>query len=219
MSNMTLTDDISMVEGHGTSNPYVFYTPALPGLCVPALGLEDGPTGVADGLTNVTQLPAGVALAATFNPSLAKEYGQVIGSEEYGKGASANLGPTVNIDRDPRWGRSFEALSEDPYLNANLTVNEIDGVQSQGVMSQVKHYDAYNQETYRNSAADNVIATGRTLHEIYMPSFQAAVQQADAASVMCAYSSVNGPFACNSSDVNIHVPAGALRRGCAERVR
>jgi len=199
LGQMSLADKISMVEGHGTSNPYVFYTPAIASLCIPAMGLEDGPSGVADGLTGVTQLPAGVSLAATWDPSLARQYGQVIGAEEYGKGASANLGPTVNIDRDPRWGRSFEALSEDPYLNSQLDVGEIDGVQSQDVMSQVKHYDAYNQETYRNTAADNVIVSDRALHEIYMPSFDAAVTQADAASVMCAYSSVNGAFSCNNS--------------------
>ena len=199
MGQMSLSQEISMVEGHGTSNPYVFYTPAISSLCIPAFGLEDGPAGVADGLTGVTQLPAPVALAATWDPSLAQQYGQVIGAEEFGKGASANLGPTVNIDRDPRWGRSFEALSEDPFLNSALDVAEIGGVQGQGVMSQVKHFDAYNQETYRNTPADDVIVDNRALHEIYMPSFQAAVQQANAASVMCAYSVVNGSFSCNNS--------------------
>jgi beta-glucosidase len=202
MSQMTLADKITMVEGHGTSNPYVFYTPAIPSLCIPAVGLEDGPAGVADGLTGVTQLPSGVSLAATWDPSLAGQYGQVIGAEEYGKGASANLGPTVNMDRDPRWGRSFEALSEDPFLNASLDVPEIDGVQSQDVESQVKHFDAYNQETYRNTPADNVIVDNRALQEIYMPSFYAAVTQANAASVMCAFSVVNGNFSCNSSYLN-----------------
>src|SRR5215472_16976282 len=199
MGQMSLSQEISMVEGHSTSNPYVFYTPAISSLCIPAMGLEDGPAGVADGLTGVTQLPAGVALAATWDPSLAQQYGQVIGAEEFGKGASANLGPTVNIDRDPRWGRSFEALSEDPSLNSALDVAEIDGVQAQDVMSQVKHFDAYNQETYRNTSADNVIADNRALHEIYMPSFESAVKQANAASVMCAYSMVNGNISCNSS--------------------
>ena len=199
MGQMTLADKITMVEGHGTSNPYVFYTPAITSLCIPAVGLEDGPAGVADGLTGVTQLPAGVSLAATWDPSLARQYGTVIGAEENGKGASANLGPTVNIDRDPRWGRSFEALSEDPFLNASLDVPEIDGIQSQGVEDQVKHYDAYNQETYRNSPADNVVISDQALHEIYMPSFYAAVTQANAASVMCAYSWVNGNASCNNS--------------------
>ena len=200
MSQMSLADEITMVEGHGTSNPYVFYTPAIPALCIPAVGLEDGPAGVADGLTGVTQLPAGVALAATWDPSLAGQYGTVIGAEEYGKGASANLGPTVNIDRDPRWGRSFEALSEDPFLNASLDVPEIAGVQSQDVEAQVKHLAVYNQETYRNTPANNVIIDSRTEHEIYLPSFYAAVKSGDA-SVMCSYAVINGDFACNDSNL------------------
>jgi beta-glucosidase len=200
MGQMSLADEITMVEGHGTTNPYVFYTPAIPALCIPAVGLEDGPAGVADGLTGVTQLPAGVALAATWDPSLAEQYGQVIGAEEFGKGASANLGPTVNIDRDPRWGRSFEALSEDPFLNASLDVPEIAGVQGQGVESQVKHLAVYNQETYRNTPADNVIIDPRTEQEIYLPSFHAAVTSGDA-SVMCSYAVINGNFACNDSEL------------------
>ncbi len=204
ISQMSLADEISMVEGHGSSNPYVFYTPAIPALCIPAVGEEDGPAGVADGLTGVTQLPAGVALAATWDPSLAEQYGQVIGAEEYGKGASVNLGPTVNIDRDPRWGRSFEALSEDPFLNASLDVPEIGGVQGQDVLSQVKHLAVYNQETYRNTPADNVIIDARTEHEIYLPSFYAAVKSGDA-SVMCSYAVINGNFACNDADLETSV--------------
>ena len=129
---MTLADKINMVTGAGTSQPYVFEIAAIPSLCIPAMGEEDGPNGAGDGLTGVTQLPAGVALAASWDPSLATEYGQVLGSEERGKGAMVDLGPTVNIDRDPRWGRSFEAFTEDPYLNSALAVPEIDGIQSQG---------------------------------------------------------------------------------------
>src|SRR5690242_16350701 len=151
MARMSLADEISMVEGHGTSNPYVFYTPAIPALCIPAVGEEDGPAGVADGLTGVTQPPAGVALAATWDPSLADRYGQVIGAEEYGKGASVNLGPTVNIDRDPRWGRSFEARSEEPFLNSALSDSEIGGVQSRDVLSQVKHLAVYNRSEEHTS--------------------------------------------------------------------
>ena len=92
--------------------------PGIPLSCgsIPPLGEEDGPAGVADGLSGVTQLPAGVGVAATFDPSLAWQYGQVIGSEEWGKGAAVNLGPTINIDRDPRWGRSLKAFTEDPFL-------------------------------------------------------------------------------------------------------
>ncbi len=201
IDHMSLDDEITMVEGHGTAppNPYVFYMPGIPSLCIPQLGEEDGPAGVADQLTGVTQLPAGVGLAATFNPSLARQYGQVIGSEEFGKGAAVNLGPTINIDRDPRWGRSFETFTEDPFLNSALAVSEIKGVQSTGEMSQVKHYAAYNQETNRNTPQDDVIVTTRTLREIYEPAFQAAVQNANVASLMCSYSTINGDYACQDN--------------------
>ncbi len=201
LSHMTLADEITLVEGGGLNNPYVFYMPGIPSLCIPPLGEEDGPGGVADKLTGVTQLPAGVALAATFDPALARQYGEVIGAEEFGKGAAVNLGPTVNIDRDPRWGRSFETFTEDPFLNSALTVSEIDGVQSQREMSQVKHFDVYNQETNRNLPVDNAIVSKRALHEIYMPAFQAAVEQAKVASLMCAYSAVNGAFSCDNRDL------------------
>ena len=198
MAKMTLADKINMVTGAGTSQPYVFYISAIPGLCIPAMGEEDGPVGVGDGLTGVTQLPSAVSLAATWDPALASQYGKVVGSEEHGKGAMVNLGPTVNIDRDPRWGRSFEAYTEDPYLNAALTVSDIDGVQSTGEMAQVKHYAVYNQETSRNTAADDAIISQRAEHEIYLPAFWAATQQAKASSVMCAYSSINGQYACEN---------------------
>ena len=198
LSKMTLANEITMVEGQGTSQPYVFYMAAQPSLCIPAMGLEDGPLGVGDWLTGVTQLPSGASLAATFDASLARRYGAVIGQEEWGKGAAVNLGPTVNILRDPRWGRSFEAFTEDPFLNAALAVSEIRGVQDQGEMSQVKHFAAYNQETNRNTPADDVIVSHRTLHEIYLPAFQQAVTRARVASVMCAYSVINGNFACQN---------------------
>ena len=198
LSKMTLANEITMVEGQGTGQPYVFYMAAQPSLCIPAMGLEDGPLGVGDGLTGVTQLPSGASLAATFDTSLASRYGAVIGQEEWGKGAAVNLGPTVNILRDPRWGRSFEAFTEDPFLNAALAVHEIGGVQAQGEMSQVKHFAAYNQETNRNTPADDVIVSNRTLHEIYLPAFEQAVTQAKVASVMCAYSVINGNFACQN---------------------
>ena len=198
LAKMTLADKINMVTGAGTSQPYVFYISAIPSLCIPAMGEEDGPVGVGDGLTGVTEMPSAVSLAATWDRALATQYGQVVGSEERGKGAMVNLGPTVNIDRDPRWGRSFEAYTEDPYLNAALTVSDIDGVQSQGEMSQVKHFAVYNQETNRNTPADDVIISQRAEHEIYFPAFWAATKQAHASSVMCSYSTINGQYACEN---------------------
>ena len=201
MAKMTLQDEITLVEGHGSSEPYVFYEPPIPSLCIPQLGEEDGPAGVADELTGVTQLPAGVDLAATFSPALARRYGEVVGNEERGKGAAVNLGPTINLDRDPRWGRSFETFSEDPFLSGSLATAEIDGVQSQGELSQVKHFDDYDQETNRNTPQDDEIIAQRPLHELYLASFQEAVTRANPASVMCSYATINGNYECQDNSL------------------
>lgn len=198
MQKMTIADEIGMVKGYGSGNPYVFYMAGNTSLCMPSLGLEDGPEGVADGLTGVTKLPSGASLAATFSRKLAYRYGRVIGAEQTTKGSAVDLGPTVNIDRDPRWGREFESLSEDPQLTADLAVAEIRGIQSRRIMAQVKHFDAYNQETNRNTSQDDVIVSQRTLHEIYMPAFRAAFRKAESGSTMCAYSTVNGYYSCQS---------------------
>lgn len=196
LHKMTPDDEIDLVEGQGIHKPYVFYMAGLPKLCIPSIGLEDGPGGVGDKLRHVTALPAGVALAATWDPALARRYGRVIGTEQKAKGVAVDLGPTVNIDRDPRWGRSFETFSEDPYLTARMAVAEIGGIQSRGVMAQVKHFAVYNQETYRNTPADDAIVPARALHEIYLPAFRAAIRNGKAASVMCGYSTMNGVDSC-----------------------
>ena len=198
LSKMTVADEIALVQGNGSSEPYVFYTAPNPALCIPAGGYEDGPNGVADGLMNVTQLPAGISIAATFSLPLAFQYGAVIGHEQSVKGSFADLGPTVNIDRDPRWGRIFESLSEDPQLTSGIGSAEIIGMQGQRVFAQVKHFDAYNQETNRNTQDDDVIVSDRVLHEIYQPAFDNAIDVAGAASLMCAYSSVNGLYSCQN---------------------
>ena len=205
LSKMSIADEIALVQGNGSSNPYVFFTAANPALCIPAGGYEDGPEGVADSMMNVTQLPSDIALASTFSLPLALQYGAVIGQEQASKGSTADLGPTVNIDRDPRWGRTFESLSEDPQLSAGISSAEIIGMQGQRVEAQVKHFDAYNQETNRNTQQDDVIVSDRVLHEIYQPSFSNAIDVAGSASLMCAYSSVNGFYSCQSPSLLIGV--------------
>jgi beta-glucosidase len=196
LAQMTLSDEIALV--HGVSGTYVGNVPANTRLCIPAFGLEDGPAGVADGMTGVTQLPSPAAATASWDTGLEQQYGAVAGAEEAGKGASINLGPTVNIVRDPRWGRAFESMGEDPYLAGQMAIADIQGVQSQQVMAQVKHLAVYNQETYRNTTNDNAIIDERTMQEIYLPQFRAAVQQGGASSVMCSYSMINGTFACEN---------------------
>ncbi len=218
MAKLTLDEKIALVHGAPGSR-YAGWVPAVPRLCIPALKLEDGPGGVADGMEGVTQLPAPVAVAASWDTSLAFRYGSVIAAEEWGKGANVNLGPTVNIVRDPRWGRAFEAYGEDPFLTGALAAAEIAGVQSGGVLAQVKHWVAYNQETFRNTPADDVIVDRRALRELYMPQFEAAIRPgphgpagaAGASSVMCAYSTVNGLWACEDAWTQDSVLKGAWR--------
>ncbi|MFE2428412.1 glycoside hydrolase family 3 C-terminal domain-containing protein [Streptomyces sp. NPDC059373] len=198
MEQMTQAQKIQMLHGNGDSSPYIGDMSAIPSLCIPAMGFQDGPSGVGDGLGGVTQLPSAVSSAATWDTGLQQQYGAVAGNEFAGKGADVALGPTLNIVRDPRWGRAFETYSEDPYLSGQMATASIQGLQSQGVMAQAKHAAVYNQETNRNGPADNAVVDTRTLQEIYLPAFQDAVSKGAAASVMCGYSTVNGTYACEN---------------------
>src|SRR5579875_3368891 len=197
LAKMTLTQKVGLLTGAGGSS-YVGLVPAIGALCIPAMNLEDGPAGVGDGMTNVTQLPAPVDVAATWDTSAEQLYGQVIGAEQAAKGSTVDLGPTINIVRDPRWGRAFESVGEDPYLNGTMGAADIQGVQSTGTMAQVKHFAVYNQETNRNTPADDAVVSTRAEQEIYLPAFADAVQQGAASSVMCSYSTVNGTYACQN---------------------
>jgi len=196
---MTLDDKINMLHNQANCQ-YAGCTPtSFSGGTLPALHLQDGPLGVGDGVTGVTQLPAPVAAAASWDTALTRDYGTVLGQEHWGKGVNVVLGPTVNIVRDPRWGRAFESFGEDPYLTGQIAAADINGIQAQGPLAQIKHYAAYNQETNRNSTADNVQVSERALREIYTPAFETAINQAHVASVMCSYSVINGQFACENN--------------------
>ncbi|MFF7335041.1 glycoside hydrolase family 3 C-terminal domain-containing protein [Streptomyces sp. NPDC008150] len=196
---MSQDQKLAMVAGDG--NAYAGVVPALPSLCVPELDLSDGPSGVGQRLTGVTQLPSAVSAASTWDTAAMQKYGAVVGSEQAGKGSEVDLGPTVNLVRDPRFGRAFETLGEDPYLAGAMGASDIRGVQSQGVMAQLKHLAVYNQETYRNSPDDNAIVDERTLQEQYLPAFETAVEDGAPSSVMCSYSTVNGTYACQNKEL------------------
>jgi beta-glucosidase len=197
MAQMSLSQEIALMTGASGSS-YAGSIPAISSLCIPAMNLEDGPAGVGDGMSNVTQLPAPVDVAATWDTAAEQEYGHVIGAEQAAKGSTVDLGPTINIVRDPRWGRAFESIGEDPYLAGQLGAADIRGVQSAGTMAQVKHFAVYNQETNRNTSSDNAVVSTQAEQEIYLPAFQAAVQQGAASSVMCSYSYINGTAACQN---------------------
>ncbi|BCL80086.1 BglX family protein [Ktedonobacteria bacterium brp13] len=196
LAQMSLDEKIAMLHG-SSGSAYVGYVPANARLGIPALKLEDGPAGVADGMNNVTAFPAPVAGAASWDSTVMNNYGQALAQEQWGKGANVALAPTVNILRNPQWGRSFESLGEDPYLTSQLGVADIRGIQSQGVIAEVKHYAANNQEYDRTTVSENV--DERTLHEIYLPAFDAAVNQGQVGSVMCSYNKVNNVYACENS--------------------
>ena len=206
LSQMSLTDKIAemYIDEPTTTGPYAGYegyVPAQPALCVPALIEQDGSQGVAYGATNVTQLPAEISLASAWDPTLAYQYGVVNGQEHRAKGIAVALGPGINIQRDPRWGRNFEMFSEDPLLTSALGTANIEGLQSQQVMADVKHFVTYNQETNRGTPNDDTIVNARALHEIYLPPFYSAITQAHAASVMCAYPLLNGVYSCQNTSL------------------
>ncbi|HET6916750.1 MAG TPA: glycoside hydrolase family 3 C-terminal domain-containing protein [Acidimicrobiales bacterium] len=206
MTPVQEADLLHLYWGGTTANPYEGLSPAIPQLCIPSITEQDGAAGVGSGwrtaagrFNSVTQLPSPIADAAAFDPGLARSYGKVVGAEDAGVGVDVALAPTINIDRDPLWGRSYESLGEDPYLAASLAVPLVDGIQSQRVVAVVKHYAAYNQETGRGTKSDNVIVSDRALHEIYLPAWSTTIQQARPGGVMCAYDLINGVPSCQDT--------------------
>jgi beta-glucosidase len=203
-------------EGGISSGPHIHTgtQDGVPRLGVPTVYYADGPLGPRQGTS--IGLPAPLGLAAAFDPSLARRYGAVVGEEDRAKGNEVAFGPTINIMRTPLGGRTYEAYGEDPFLTAQTAVGWIDGLQSQGVLADVKHFAENNQEgedptgktnngskpigvaTIGSRYVVNVHIDDRTLHEIELFGFQAAIQQAHAATVMCAYNHVNGAYSCQN---------------------
>jgi beta-glucosidase len=198
LAAMTPAEEASLLHLHQITAaiPYQGYSLPIARVCIPLITEQDGAAGVAMRFSGVTQLPAPITDGAAWDPALAASYGDVIGAEDAAKGVDVALAPTVNIDRSPYWGRSYETLGEDPYLTASLAVAIVRGIQSNRVVAVVKHFAAYNQETNRSTPLDNSIVSDQALREIYLPAFSAVVQQAKPGGVMCAYNLINGTPAC-----------------------
>ncbi|MFD4977661.1 glycoside hydrolase family 3 C-terminal domain-containing protein, partial [Streptomyces sp. NPDC058424] len=194
---MTLDEKITMLGLTASPDGYENYFPAIPRLCIPRLILQDGPAGVAAGFHGVTQLPAPIDAAASWDRSVAARYGHIQGIESWGKGIHVAQGPDVNIARVPQNGRTFEAYGEDPYLVSQIAVANIKAIQATGVMADIKHLAANNQETNRTSINEHI--DERTLREIYFPAFEAGVRDGDVATAMCAYNKINGDYSCANS--------------------
>jgi len=184
LAKMTLEQKIDLLGGADG-----FFVRAVPEFGVPRLPMADGPIGVRN-FGPSTAMAAGINLAATWDPALAQRVGMQIGRDARAKGVNFLLGPGVNIYRSPLNGRNFEYFGEDPFLAARIAVGYIDGVQSQGVSATAKHFAANNSEFDRHNT-DSIIDE-RTLREIYLPVFEAAVKDAHVGAVMNSYNLVNG---------------------------
>lgn len=203
LKRMTLQEKINLI--HAQSK---FCSPGVSRLGIPELWTTDGPHGVRPevmwdeweqaGWTNdsCVAFPALTCLAASWDPELSRLYGISVGEEARYRGKDVLLGPGVNIYRTPLNGRNFEYMGEDPYLAASMVVPYVQGLQSNGVAACVKHYALNNNEVNRHTT--NVILDDRTLYEIYLPAFKAAVQKGGAWSIMGAYNYYNDQHLCHN---------------------
>ncbi len=200
---MTLEEKASLCSGAD-----FWTTKAVERLGILSWMMTDGPHGLRkmrgggnDGglLDSVpsTCFPSGATFASTWNRDLVRGLGKALGEEAKAEGVGVVLGPAVNIKRSPLCGRNFEYLSEDPYLAGEMAAAHIQGVQSRGVGTSLKHFAANNQERLRMSI--DVIADERSLREIYLPAFETAVKTAQPWTVMCSYNKINGTYSAENS--------------------
>jgi beta-glucosidase len=176
---------------------------SLPRLGLPLIRSASGPVGVFDGRFQSTAHPASICVAATWNPDLAWQSGVAMGRDCRARGVHILLGGGVNIYRNPQCGRNFEYMGEDPFLAGVIASSQILGVQSQGVLATIKHFACNNQGTQRDRG-DSVVDE-RTLREIYLPAFKAAVQVGKVGCVMDAYNKVNGVQCTENSFLNTQI--------------
>ncbi|HVW80580.1 MAG TPA: glycoside hydrolase family 3 C-terminal domain-containing protein [Mycobacteriales bacterium] len=198
VAHMTLPQKISELYGRGDISHYGAANdiPAIPSLCIPEQVSNDAGAGLGDVQLLTTAFPDGITQAASWDTAMQYRVGAAIGSQAWQKGVDVQLAPGVDIVRNPLAGRSFEYAGEDPYLAGQTGVAEIEGIQSQHVAATVKHYALNDQET--NRMTDSSDASVRTMQEIDLPAFEAAVKQAHVASVMCSYNLVNNVDACQN---------------------
>jgi beta-glucosidase len=200
LAKLTLEQKIELIGGVDD-----MFTHAEPAIDLPRLKMSDASVGVRTwGPT--TAYAGGVALAATWDKDFARELGESLGKDARARDVNFLLGPGVNIARSPVSGRNFEYLSEDPFLNASMVVPYIEGVQSQGVIATVKHYALNDQEYNRHNV--DVTADERTMREIYLPAFEAAVTKAHVDAVMNSYNLINGSHATQNEFLNLKVLKG-----------
>jgi beta-glucosidase len=193
LGELSLEEKIELIGMDG------LFTRAQPKIGLPRLKTSDGPMGVRT-WGPATAYAGGIALAASWDPALAERLGHTMGRDARARGVHFLLAPAVNIYRAPMDGRNFEYMGEDPFLAGRLAVSFIDGVQSEGVVATVKHFAANNSEFDRHKL--NSVVDERTLREIYLPAFEAAVAQAHVGSIMDSYNLVNGEHSTQNAHLN-----------------
>lgn len=213
IAKMTLEEKVEML--HSKTN---MSSEGVPSQGIPDIKYTDGPFGIREEgvptgfqsagwqLDSATYFPTGSALAATWSPELAYKYGTGMGREARLRGKDVILGPAINIQRLPVGGRSYEYLSEDPILSAALAAEYVKGVQDAGTAACIKHFALNSQETNRGSV--NVIVDERTMRELYLKPFEAAVREGGAMVVMPAYNKVNGFYCSENSHLNNDILRG-----------
>jgi beta-glucosidase len=193
------------------------YAPGVPRLKVPGMRWTNGPTGV-EVQAAATAVPIGLALAATFDDEAAWRFGVLTGLEARALGQDVVNGPQVDIARLPNWGRNSTALGEDPLLAGRLGAAQVRGIQAQGALATTKHFLGFNQGVnVRGPDAHDFVIDQRTLHELYLPPFEAAAR-AGSASFMAAYSKVNGAFN-SENQANLTGPCATRSAGAASWCR
>ncbi len=193
LKQLSLEEKIDLIGGVND-----FYIRGIQHIGLPALKMADGPFGVRN-YGPATTL-GGMGLAASWDPKLASRVGAVIGQDARARGVHFMLGPGVNISRSPLCGRNFEYFGEDPFLSSRTAVAYIEGMQSEGVSATIKHFMGNNQEFLRHDG-DSIIDE-RTMREIYLPTFEAAVKEAHVGAIMDSYNLINGQHATQNAFLN-----------------
>jgi len=211
VKEMTLDEKISLLHGTGMeglspmsplaihSNGGAGYVVGIPRLGIPGIQMSDAAYGVRNSGDNgrySTALPSDIASAASWDTEAAYQYGALIGRELRAQGYNMSLGGGINLTREPRNGRTFEYLGEDPVLAGKMVASVVKGLQAQHVLGDIKHYALNDQESGRNAV--NVNIDKRSARESDLLAFEIGVQESDVAGVMCSYNRVNGDYACEN---------------------
>ncbi|HEY0518983.1 MAG TPA: glycoside hydrolase family 3 C-terminal domain-containing protein, partial [Ilumatobacteraceae bacterium] len=198
VDSLTLDEQVALLAGAD-----FWHTVPIDRAGIPQMRVSDGPAGARgtlfEGGPASVNVPCGTSLAATWDPALVEEIGHLLGVEARAKGARVLLAPTVNLHRTPIGGRNFECMSEDPFLTARIAVAYVSGLQAEGVAACIKHFIGNDTEFERNTIDSRI--DERTLRELYLVPFEAAVKEAGVHAVMTSYNHINGPWAADSVEM------------------